>query len=240
MNHLGLKHVLILSLIASTAGCVLDDKCVADCDTMGANDSGSSSEGDPSGDSTSNGVPGTCESNTEAASAFIEANRQCQSVLDCFMVDSICYQGPLNGPCGAVGISADADLEQWNELHDALSGCECGAAACGSSLMCTDEGLCDAVLFSDDQCASYDRDVESFLDQNRACETDADCQLAPALCYGGPEAACGTIALNTAADLEDWELLDGYLGLCVESCGADPCGASVSCGPEGLCVAAFP
>ncbi|MEM9457336.1 MAG: hypothetical protein AAGF11_24365 [Myxococcota bacterium] len=233
-----MNHILILSLVASTAGCDFGDKCVADCETAGGNESGSSSDGNEPGESsdgdTTTAGPGTCES-TATAEAFIEANRQCSSVLDCVVVEAICYQGPYR-PCSSVGLSADADLDAWTEIHDDLAECgECGGPACGSALMCTDEGECQATFGTNDPCVSYERDADAFLADNQACETDADCMLAPAECYTGN--SCGVVALNNSADLSDWDTLLGYLQSCTEICGADPCAATASCGPEGVCVA---
>lgn len=243
MKRLGLNHVLILSLIASAAGCDFGDKCIADCDTGGGNESGSSSDGNEPGESsggdTTTAGPVTCES-TAVANAFIEANRQCNSVLDCVSVNAICYQGPLERPCGSVALSADADFGAWTEIHDDLAECgECGGPACGSTLMCTDEGQCEAVFFADDLCESYQRDAENFLAENQACETDDDCVLVAAECYMDPSNQCGSVGLNTSANQDDWATLMGYLQSCLGECPVNDCEAPVACGPEGVCITTF-
>lgn len=247
MKPLGLNHILVLALLTSIGGCDLGDKCIADCDSAGQGSGSSSDSAGPTGSGSdgsgsdgsggSSGAPASCQSNTDAAQAFIEDNRACTTVLDCVSVNSICYQGPLDGPCGSVALSADADLEAWDQLHTELEGCECGANACGSTTVCNDQGLCENVLGLGDVCESYEQDAQTFINENRGCTTDAECILVQADCYLGPERACTAIPLNTSADLDDWETLHDYLESCEENCGGLDCLPPISCSPEGLCVA---
>ena len=102
------------------------------------------------------------------------------------------------------------------------------------------EGQCVGMGPVGDICPEVDADIATFLADNRACTGDEDCVGVAADCYEGPEKACTQIALNTSADLDTWDRLHGLLETCVDGCGGSDCGASFSCGPQGLCVATFP
>jgi hypothetical protein len=236
-----------LALLAPLAACDPADKCIADCGAAGSTgDEPGTGDADPSATSTDDGTgptprPAGCAEAEVEATAWVEANRACTYLTDCTQLDAICYQGSSNGTCGNVAVSADADASQWDALHDTLTECgECGAAACGEAVTCTDEGSCSGIGPGGDLCPDVDRDIARFLDENRACTTDDDCMLVAAECYDGPERACTDIAISVTADADTWNALHEQLSFCVDDCGGPDCGASVSCGPQGLCIATFP
>jgi hypothetical protein len=89
------------------------------------------------------------------------------------------------------------------------------------------------------ECNDAIMEVEQFLADNTACESDDDCVYADKGCYNGPETACVAVGLNGDADLEAWADLNGQLQMCGEDCGGDECGASISC-IANVCSAHFP
>jgi hypothetical protein len=239
MNATYLRLVLTLGL-ATVGACDSKEQCVADCDAT----AGDATAGDdPSGGSTDDtGVSLECSDNTDAATMFIEQNNACDTMLDCTQRDSICYNGPLDGPCGAVGLSVNADFDAWAELMADLESCECGAAACGSDVMCNDQGRCVSFLFSEDYCPNVERDIETFLAGNRSCETAADCKFVESTCHVDD---CSGVALNVDADVEGWTRLDAALGGC-EVEGGEPgqycnyvgaCAFEIICTDQGQCAA---
>lgn len=237
--RLSLTTCFLVALLAP--GCDADDKCVADCQDQGTTTS--DDDGTPTGDTASPSDSGAavCMEAEDAATAWVQQNRACTYISDCDQLDAICYQGEEVGTCGTVAVSVDADAAQWNSLHGELMACgECGAAACGAWAGCGDDGQCVDLGPGGDICPEVDADITAFVANNRACEIDADCQLTDALCYAGPEVSCGFVALNTGADLETFGRLHDLLDICVEECGGDPCGPSVSCSPQGQCIATFP
>ncbi len=222
MNIAYLLILLTLGVAASVVACDKPDQCVADCEA--ATGSGTSSQ---------------CQDHTEAATQFIQENNSCETLLDCVHADGICYQGPLAGPCGGVGLSADADLNAWADLSDDLEqSCECGAPACGSGIMCNDEGTCELFVFSEDHCPSVQRDIATFLAANRSCQTDADCQAVLSTCHVD---CCVYVAVNTDTNVEDWQRLDKALANCEKEapgyCNVvGDCAFPVVCGSQGECV----
>jgi hypothetical protein len=73
-----------------------------------------------------------------------------------------------------------------------------------------------------------------FIGDNNSCMGDADCVSASGWCYAN--ATCGEIGLNTAHDADAWSEIHNQLSeACEDQCGADPCGATVSC-LDGTCT----
>ncbi len=234
-----LNLTIVASLTLLAAACDPDDKCVADCEQDDST-SEQPTAGDDATETADSGSP-SCQATEAEADAWVQANRACTYVTDCTQLDAICYQGDERGTCGSIAVSRDADATQWTALHDELTTCgECGAAACGSEVGCSDAGECVSLGPTQDICPEVEEDIGDFIGSNRACTVDEDCQLVFANCYEGPERACDSIGLNTAADLGTFEALHERLSLCVEACGGPDCGASVSCSPQGQCVATFP
>ncbi len=244
MNTLRLTTFLTLALCLPAAGCDSKDECIADCspaDSESGTTETSGGSSDASGSGSSTGLPASCEDDAMLAAEFLAQNRDCESSLDCMQLDAICYPGADRGPCGGIAVSKDADADAWNEVHGRLQSCEtCGADPCGSTVMCTDAGQCESVLFSDAYCPSIERDIETFLANNRACETADDCQGVDKGCYSAEASACTLVGLNTSADLEDWEELSGAFMGCADTCDSPECGARVECSPQGQCTAVFP
>lgn len=208
------------------------------CWLPGEGSGGGSGEGSGKG-SGQEGGSAACEKATAEAATWVSANRACTYVTDCTQLDALCFRGEGAGTCGTVAVSADADVEAWTELHDALSGCGCGAAACGEWVACGDEGQCVGIGPAGDICPEVSRDAGDFIAANRTCSTNEDCQLVTADCYMGPEQACAEIALNVDADFQTWAELNTLLGQC-GPCGGSACGATAECGPTGSCGAVFP
>lgn len=228
-------------LLTTTIACDAKEECIADCGDSSSTGSPSQTETTAGDDSSSGGPTAACEEPAAAADAFVEANRSCETVLDCVLVDGICY--PNSGPCGTVALSADADTSTWDALsNDLAEACECGANPCGSAAMCTDEGQCEAVFFSDAYCPSIERDVQTFLAANRVCETDDDCVAVESTCHVDE---CSVVALNVDANTDDWRTLDETLWSCdteedEQWCNfVGDCGADIRCGDDGLCTAVF-
>ncbi|MBV1858727.1 MAG: hypothetical protein KUG77_09975 [Nannocystaceae bacterium] len=243
MNNALLSFGLTVSLLG--LACDSKEQCVADCGGQGSSESSSGGDsGETSeAESSSGGASLLCEQHRDDATAFIEQNRECQTVLDCIEVDGLCYAGDVSNPCGSVGLSADADLVAWQGLAGEMSdNCECDAGdPCGSAVMCNDEQQCESSFGSEAYCPSIERDVETFLAANRACEVDEDCTQLDATCYVDE---CSVVAVNTDTSVEDWTRLDEELRLC--DGGADElcnfvgdCGAGIRCGEAGECVAEF-
>ena len=243
MNVRDLRLVLTFSLASTVAACDGKKTCVADCD-LAANDG--SSSGLPGDSSSSEGSEGDdlslqCRANTDAATMFIEQNNACQTMLDCTQGDALCYHGRLARPCGAVGLSVDADFDTWAELMDELEqSCECGAAGCESDVICNDQGKCTAILSSEEFCPSIQRDIETFLVANRSCETAADCIALDSICHVDD---CSAVALNATADLEGWKRLDEALAACEENAGVGrycnyvgECAFTPVCDEQGQCA----
>jgi hypothetical protein len=105
---------------------------------------------------------------------------------------------------------------------------------------CSDQGQCVGLGPVGDLCPDVDRDIQRFVQDNRACQTDDDCTLVAAECYQGPDRPCSEIGLSVTADLDTWTALHEQLSFCVEACGGRDCGATVHCSAEGQCVATFP
>lgn len=243
-----LPMVLFGSLVLAV-GCDAEEQCVADCRTSsstsasGEAESGSTVDtGDEStsGDSTG-GDAQVCADVTAEAMAFIEANKACQSVLDCTLANSICFSGAE--ACGSVGVSADADLEQWAEYAEMMSGtCLCGSDPCGASEFCNELDQCEASWLSPDYCPSIAQDTMEFLAANRACEVDEDCT---ALVSGCDFDECSAVAVNVDTNADDWATLDGLLSSCAledESyCNlVGECAPQIRCGDGGECEALSP
>lgn len=243
MKTLSLALALSTSILL-VAGCDAEEQCVADCQAASStgtpSDDESGSSGDPADASTGQGSE-ICDDVTIDAMAFVEQNKACESVLDCTMVDAICFAGAE--ACGSVGVSADADLGQWTELAEMMSGaCLCGADPCGASVICNDANECEATWLSPDYCPSIEQDVEAFLAANRACEVDEDCTGLNSGCYVDE---CSVVAVNVDTNAEDWTTLDGLLGACgVENPDAycnyvGECAPEIRCGDAGQCEAVF-
>ena len=241
--RLNLTTFALLTL--SVAACDPDDKCIADCRQMGSTsevEPTASDDPTPTGDDpTADSGSASCQATEDEATAWVQANSACTYVTDCKQLDAYCYQGQEVGTCGTVAVSRDADATQWDALHGVLEACgECGAAACGGPVSCNEAGQSVDLGPAGDICPEVDADIADFIGNNRACTVDEDCQLVLADCYEGPERACDSIALSTGADVTTFAALHEQLSFCVEACGGPDCGASVSCSPQGLCVATFP
>ena len=228
-----------LLLLPLTTACDAKEECIADC---GGTDvgTGSSESGTNEESSSSGGAAVSCEVPTEAADAFVEANRACETLLDCTSVLGLCY--PNAGDCGAVALSTDADLAEWEAIDAELSdACPCGADPCGAREMCNDAQQCEAVFLSDAYCPSVERDIQTFLDANRACDTDEDCVAVDSTCYVDE---CSVVALNVDASAQDWQTLDGALASCDLEEGnlcnyVGECAPAIRCGDDGQCIAEF-
>lgn len=236
-----------LAVAITFTACDPKEQCVADCDSESATEPGGT-ETDTSGESESESESGTtqdvaaCQDHRDEATLFVEQNRACQTVLDCVSADAICYDGPISNPCGAVGLSAEADMTVWQTIGSNLAdACECGANACGSALMCNDAQQCESVFGSEAYCPSIERDAQTFLAANRACDTDDDCVELPSMCYVDE---CSIVAVNVDTNPEDWARLDQALWECSVDgemgCNfVGECGPSLSCSDEGQCIATF-
>ncbi len=244
MKTLSLR--LSLVLLTGTAACDPKEQCVADCDSQGATDS----DTDPvatetNADSETEDIenPAMCDGFTQEATLFVEENRACETLLDCVAVDGICYGGPVSNPCGTIAISADADQSAWQDIAADLAGsCQCGANACGSVIMCNEAQQCEASFGSQDFCPSIERDVQTYLAANRACETDEDCTLVASSCHVDD---CNGVALNVDASQEDWTTLDEALFACSVDGPAEcnfvgDCGVDVGCSDAGQCEVTNP
>lgn len=239
--------------IAVLCGCDTDEQCVADCqsgdstgsttddDTASPGSTGGTSSTSSNDSSSTDASTQICEDATADAVAFVEQNEACETVLDCALVDAICFAGAE--ACGSVGVSANTDLSQWNELTEAMNGaCQCGADPCGASVMCNADARCEATWLSDDYCPSIAQDIETFLAANRSCKVDEDCTALNSSCHVDE---CSVVAVNVDTDPEDWATLDGLLGEC-EAENPDAycnfvgeCGPEIRCGDTGQCEAVF-
>ncbi len=235
-SSLGLAFFLLL------LGCDTKEQCVADCN--GAETDDPSDTADP-GDET--GAPSLACGELEAeADAFIAANNACETVLDCVMVDAICYGGEGRGPCGTSAISATADRDAWDALQEEMAGeCQCGADACGPTVICNAEQQCEVVFGDPGYCESIQQDVQTFLDANRACEVNEDCAAFNSSCFVDE---CSVVGLRADTNPDDWTQLDTLLGGCEVESGFDgeycnyvgECGPTIVCGDDGMCTAQFP
>lgn len=88
--------------------------------------------------------------------------------------------------------------------------------------------------------AAIQPEVETFIDEHATCVEDEDCLSVSSCTQGGP--SCSPVALNTSANMEDWERLELLFGeACdalddVASCSTlEGCEAAVRCGDEGRC-----
>ena len=222
-----------LVLLLSTAGCDDKEQCVADCNGETGSESGSETGNEP--------APQCVDAN-DAATEFIEANRACETLLDCKYADALCYSGDAPSPCGTVALAVTADDDAWNALHGDIEGaCEClGAPDCGPGLLCNEAGQCEA-HFGDVEryCDSVQGDIETFLDANRACEVDTDCVGVESTCHVDE---CSVVALNTSASVEDWTQLDTLLAECGPAAYCNyvgECGPEIRCSDAGRCEAVF-
>ena len=79
------------------------------------------------------------------------------------------------------------------------------------------------------------RDIDAFLAENGACIDDEDC-ISVSSCTGGNN-ECSPVALNTAADMDDWNRLEGvYIEACDGYCDtSEGCETQVRCGDSGRC-----
>lgn len=231
MKPIGLL-LATFALVFSTA-CSTKERCVADCD---AEAEAESEPGDPSAPQSL-----ACEDARDEATAFVQANRACETVLDCTALDGICYGGgDVPNPCGAIGVSKDADVAAWEEIRDEMQGeCECGAAACGPALICNEANECEAV-FGDQQriCDSLAADAQAYLDEFNTCEVDADCLPYASSCVVND--GCAGVWLNAESSAEDWAQLDNALLECRTDgtyCNyVGECANDVMCSDEGRCV----
>lgn len=80
-------------------------------------------------------------------------------------------------------------------------------------------------LSCDDANAAF----EAFVVANNSCTIDGDCVNVGALCYLAN--VCGGVGLNASHDADAlMEVYDQVVAACSQDqCGADPCGAMVSC-----------
>lgn len=236
-----------LTVALLEVACDSKEQCVADCDgqglTSGSEGSESGSSSEVGSESSSGGGALLCEQYEDDVTEFIEQNRDCQTVLDCVEVDGLCYGGDAENPCGSIGLSASADLDAWQSIYGELTGnCECEAGdPCGSALMCNEQQQCEASFGSEAYCPSIERDVETFLAANRACQVDDDCVQLSSTCYVDD---CSVVGLNVDTDAADWARLDELLWQCdvpAESvCNfVGDCGAELRCGDSGQCETSF-
>ena len=224
-----------LFFLSLSIACDAKEECIADCGETPT---------DSNGEDSSDTAAPLCQDFTDQADAFIDANRACETLLDCVGVDGICYGGGAPSPCGQIAVSANADLSAWALIQEGMAeSCECGAALCGSGIMCNAEQQCESTFGAPDFCDNVTRDVETFLAANRSCETDDDCVALDSSCHVD---ACSVVAVNVGTNPEDWARLDPLLGECQsdgppgEWCNyVGECGAAVRCGDEGLCIAEF-
>ncbi len=243
MNILRMTSTASLLALLLAAGCDPKDQCISDCDgaanTEGSTGMGSTSDETGSSQGSDTEPSAACIDATDEADAFVEANRACTTHSDCQLIDAICYPGAQD--CGAVGVAVGADPSAWEAIGQQLgSACMCGANSCGSTAVCTEEGICEAQFGTDAaQCINAQTEVEQFLADNRACETPDDCQYADKGCYNGPGTACVGMGLRADADLDVWDSFTADLSVCGGDCGGNECGASIDC-VDNLCVAVFP
>ena len=244
-----LSHALALTAsLLLLPGCDAEEQCVADCQAESSTgsstgtpaDDESSSTEDPADESTGQGSQ-ICDEITAEAMAFVDQNKACETVLDCTLINAICFAGAE--ACGSVALSADANLAEWGEYEAMMSGsCQCGADPCGASVMCNEANECEATWLSPDYCPSIEQDIQTFLAANRACEVDEDCMALASSCYVDE---CSIVAVNVDTNADDWATLDGLLGQCDAE---DPdsvcnfvgdCGPEIRCGDAGQCEAVF-
>ncbi|MGH1347995.1 MAG: hypothetical protein ACRBN8_40950 [Nannocystales bacterium] len=236
---------LTLGLTAAllVVACGSQEQCVADCDARGSTGTPveTSSTGEPTTGEPSTGdvESAACREATEAATEFIEQNRECETLLDCDVVSGLCYSGPAPNVCGGLGVAVDADLGVWEPLEEAmLESCQCGADPCGAVPMC-DDNQCQSSFGAGNYCPSVEEDVQTFLAAHRACEFDEDCMQLTSTCYVDD---CSVVAVNVETDPADWARLDDALRGCdlpVETyCNfVGDCGVEVRCGESGQCEA---
>ena len=229
MKHVGL--LFAASALLFSIACGTKERCVADCDA----------EAEPGNPSAPQSL--SCEDARDDATAFVQANRACETVLDCTAVDGICYGGDdVANPCGTIGVSKDADFAAWEPILDEMRGeCECGAAACGPTLICNEQSECEAVFGDQERiCDSIAADVQAYLDQYNTCEVDEDCIQYDSTCVVND--GCSAV-MNAEASAEDWSRLDGLLRDCANDAAEPYCNyngdcasESIVCSDEGRCV----
>ncbi len=239
MNTLRMTLTASFLALLLAPGCGREDQCISDCDGVANTQGGSTSDDSDASEGSDTEPSAACLDIEGEADAFVEANRACTTHADCQLIHAICYGG--SQACGTVGVAAAADLSAWETISEELgSACTCGAAECGPTAVCTDEGICEAQFGTDEAvCVGAQEQVEQFLADNRACEMPADCQYADKGCYNGPGTACVGVGLRADANLEAWASFSGELSVCGEDCGGPECGASIDC-VDNLCVAVFP
>ncbi len=233
--------VLLASACDATDG---GENCIAECETTSEPTStGSTSAGSGSG-SGSPGESGNTESLEcieiqDTALAFWEANSSCTTLLDCQGVRSDCFPPGVPASCDGISLNVSADLQAWEELNNQAFA-ECSSCVfegeCGSIAICGPENRCirGQSGLSAEVCEFVDRDIASFVADNTACVQDEDCVGVPSCT--GPN-VCTSVALNTSANLEDWDRLGLILG---EGCDAfcevtESCESGVQCGESGFC-----
>lgn len=184
-------------------------------------------------------VSAACQDHRDEATRFVEQNRSCKTVLDCVSAEAVCYDGSVSNPCGVVGLSAEADITVWDAIgSDLADSCECGAAECGPALLCNDAQQCESVFGSDAYCPSIERDVQTFLAANRACQSDDDCMELASTCYVDD---CSGVVVNVDTNREDWTRLNELLSACAVDGGTvcnlvGDCAFELTCTDEGQCA----
>lgn len=179
----------------------------------------------------------------DAAGAFVEANRACETVEDCSLRPGICSPGST---CGSVALARDGDAFTWETLSTTVveaCGCEV-STPCGAEVTCSAAGQCEAVNAG--SCDDIEQEVQDYLEDHRSCETDEDCQYLSSTCYVDD---CESVTLNQDADPGEWEAVERTLLTCdwfydiVGFQGAGycnfvgDCGYAARCSDEGRCIA---
>lgn len=231
------SFVLLLSLSACNEG---KEQCIADCDAESTSDTGSSE--------TAGADPGpppsaACEAARDAAGAFVEANRACETVADCRLAPGVCSP---ESTCGSVALTLSADtFGPWENLSEAVveaCGCEIDTT-CGATVTCTDAGQCEAVDAG--ECEELEQNVQAYLEDHRSCEEDEDCGYLSSSCYVDD---CESVTVNQDAQESEWQELDRTLGTCdwhydvigFQGTGycnfVGDCGYRTRCSDEGRCT----
>lgn len=233
---------LALLCLLLCAACDEQEQCVADCDAAsGQTGPGSTStataESATGLDPTQPSVE--CVEVQEAQAAFYEENSSCNTLLDCRSARAECFPPGVPAACTGIALAASADFDAWADLDEQASS-ECASCVfegdCGAVTLCDEEQRCvEGPAGPSDACkALVERDVDTFLAENTACVEDEDCVSVPS-CTGGD--ACRPVALNTSADLDDWERLESaFTEWCDGFCTMDEdCDAPPRCGESGRC-----
>ena len=249
--HTYLRRTGPIALLLSLAACIEGkEQCIADCDAestseAGSSETGSSETGSSETGGADSGPPpsAACEAAMDAAGAFVEANRACETVADCRLAPGICSP---ESTCGSVALTQSADtFVPWETLSTAVvtaCGCET-STTCGATVTCTDAGQCEAVYAG--ECEELEQNVQTYLEDNRSCEQDEDCQYFSSQCYVDD---CESVTVNRDADESEWQELEGQLLSCdrhydipgFQGAGycniLGDCGYDIRCSDEGQCT----